>query len=195
MARKATLRSELRAVRRSAIRTSILTAMLLSGVSPAVFLWWSSGDGETSLLSHAQQMWSVALQTYPLTFAVALITLSRRLKWFRWSKWFFAASVIVVGAGIGNVVSHVSGNADQIVQPAQIFDKRDNPLIAIPTGAVNYLAGYADQYGMRMFLSSLLIGSFAGRIASRLIVVLPAHAEEAAELATQEAVQKLRRAA
>ena len=93
--------------------------LLVSGVVPALHMIFPSSEQPIPFSQHLQQIGSVVLHTYPLTLAIALITLSRRQKWLTWGKWFFAAMVVVIFGAMGNKVGEVMGHG--AIQPADIL--------------------------------------------------------------------------
>ena len=70
--------NDLKATRRAGIRTAILVTALVSGIVPAFFMLFSTNDSAIPFTQHLQQMWSVALLTYPLTVVVAALTILRK---------------------------------------------------------------------------------------------------------------------
>ena len=82
-----TLADDIRVTRKSGIRTAILVTLLVSGIVPAFSMFWGGQEG-VPFTSHLSKLASVVLHTYPLTVAIAVITLSRKQKWLRWGKWF-----------------------------------------------------------------------------------------------------------
>ncbi len=186
------LRGDLYAAKKSGIRTAILVTLLLSGVVPAFCMIWPSNDQPIPFTQHLSQLGSVVLHTYPLTLAIALITLSRRQKWLRWGKWFFAAMVVVIFGAMGNTVGEFTGHG--AIQPASIFDQHSNPLFGIPANGINYLAGFYQQYGFRTFMASLLVGTYAGATAGRFLKHVPKDRSDVVGLA-RELVDASRKAA
>ena len=186
------LRSDLHEAKKSGVRTAILVTLLVSGVVPALHMIFPSSEQPIPFSQHLQQMGSVVLHTYPLTLAIALITLSRRQKWLTWGKWFFAAMVVVIFGAMGNKVGEVMGHG--AIQPADIFDHHRNPLFGIPANGINYLAGFYHQYGFRTFVASLLVGTYAGSTAGRFLKHVPKDRYAAVGLA-RELVDSSRKAA
>ena len=183
------LRSDLHEAKKSGVRTAILVTLLVSGVVPALHMIFPSSEQPIPFCQHLQQIGSVVLHTYPLTLAIALITLSRRQKWLTWGKWFFAAMVVVIFGAMGNKVGEVMGHG--AIQPANIFDHHNNPLFGIPANGINYLAGFYQQYGFRTFVASLLVGTYAGSTAGRFLKHVPKDRSGAVGLA-RELVQSSR---
>ena len=89
----ATLSDDIRKTRKKGVRTAIFVTLLISGFAPAVSMLFSD-QGEIPFSIYVVQMWSIVLQTYPLTVAVATITLSRKQSFAR--ERGFAASVIAL---------------------------------------------------------------------------------------------------
>lgn len=180
-----TLAADLRATRKSGIRTAILVTLLVSGVTPALCMFWQNGDSQLTFVAHLKTMLAVTLQSYPLTLAVAVIVVSRRQKWFhmRVGRWCFAGSVIVFSAAISNFASQLTGEG--FIAPAQLMQDRANSLWGIPAAVVNTIGGFYQTYGFGMFAASLLIGSYAGVSASRLLGHVPRSKSEAAQLAVK----------
>lgn len=186
------LRNDLHLAKKSGVRTAILVTLLLSGVVPAFYMIWPSSDQPVPFTQHLSQLGSVVLHTYPLTLAIALITLSRRQQWLRWGKWFFAAMVVVIFGAMGNTVGEFMGHG--AIQPASIFDHHSNPLFGIPANGINYLAGFYQQYGFRTFVASLLVGTYAGATAGRFLKHVPKNRYQVVGLA-RELVDASRKAA
>ncbi len=186
------LRGDLHAAKKSGVRTAILVTLLVSGVVPALHMIFPSSEQPIPFSQHLSQLASVVLHTYPLTLAIALITLSRRQKWLTWGKWFFAAMVVVIFGAMGNTVGEFIGHG--AIQPASIFDHHSNPLFGIPANGINYLAGFYQQYGFRTFVASLLVGTYAGSTATRFLRHVPKDRSAAVGLA-RELVDASRKAA
>ena len=179
-----TLSADLRAARKSGVRTAILVTLLVSGVTPALLMFWQNGDGLT-FAAHLRIMVSVTVQSYPLTLAVAVIVISRQQKWFpaRMGRWCFAGSVIVFAATITNFTSQLTGHG--FIPPAELMQERSNFIKGIPAIVVNTIGGFYQAYGFGMFAASLLIGSYAGVTASRLLGHVPRSKKQAAQLAAE----------
>lgn len=178
-----TLAADLRTARKSGIRTAILVTLLVSGVVPALCMYWRSGDSELSFTSQMQTLFAVTMHTYPLTLAVAIISISRRQKWFtvRFGSWCFAGSIIIFCAALGNLVSQWTGSG--FIAPAQIMQDHRNSIWGVPAAVVNTIGGFYNAYGFRTFLASILIGTYAGASANRFLSHIPKTKPEAAELA------------
>ena len=177
-----TLSDDIRKTRKKGVRTAIFVTLLVSGIAPAVSMFFTD-QSDVPFAVYAQQMWAVVLQTYPLTVAVAIITLSRKQKWIRWGKWVFAASVIAACAAVGNSLGEFTGHGT--VQPAQIFNDPSNPVFGVPAAGVNYLGGFYSAYGFRTFLASILVGVFAGSTASTFMRYVPKEKRGVFELAQE----------
>ena len=180
---QSTLAADLRAARKSGIRTAILVTLLVSGVTPALCMFWQTGDNQLTFVAHLKTMLAVTLQSYPLTLAVAIIVVSRRKNWFhaRTGRWCFAGSVIVFSAAISNIASQLTGTG--FIVPAELMQEHPNSPWGIPAVVVNTIGGFYRAYGFGMFAASLLIGSYAGVSASRLLGHVPRSKSEAAGLA------------
>jgi len=189
-----TLAADLRAARKSGLRTAIVVTLLVSGVVPALCLYWQSDDNQLSWVDHIRTMCAVTLHTYPLTLAVAIITISRRQKWFRLrvGSWCFAGSVILFCATLSNFVSQWTGVG--FIAPAQIMQEYRNSLWGVLAVVVNALGGFYRAYGFRTFVASLLIGTYAGVTANRFLSHVTKTKPEVAELA-QELIRSSNRAA
>jgi len=177
------LRRDLHQAKKSGVRTAILVTLLLSGVVPAFYMIWPSSDQPVPFSQHMGRLGSVVLHTYPLTLAIALITLSRQQQWLRWGKLFFAAMVVVIFGAMGNTVGEFVGHG--AIEPASIFDHHSNPLFGIPANGINYLAGFYQQYGFRTFVASLLVGSYAGATAGRFLKHVPKDRSQVVGLARE----------
>lgn len=182
---KVSLAADLRAARKSGLRTAILVTMLVSGVVPALCMFWQPADGQLSLVGQLKTMFAVTLHTYPLTLAVAIITISRRQKWFhgRIGSWCFAGSAIIFCATLANLVSRWTGTG--YIAPAQIMQEHRDSLWRMPAAVVNATGGFYSAYGFGTFFASILIGSYAGATAHRFLSHVPKSAPEATELARE----------
>lgn len=176
--KKSAIERDLRSIRRSAIRTMFLVVMLLSGFAPAVCMWWDYRS-EVPWQQQLSSFWTVAIRTYPLTLSIAIIAMSRKLGWFKYGRIFFMGAVITAGAGLGDLVANVTGNTDHTVQAAGLVNSPDNVVFGPLVNSFNYLAGYYHLYGARYFFSAILVGSLAGRSASKLIRHIPRKVEVA----------------
>ena len=185
-----TLADDVRLTRKSGIRTAIYVTLLVSGIVPA-FSILVGGQDDLPFTSHLSKLASVVLHTYPLTVAIAVITLSRKQKWLRWGKWFFAASIITLCASLGNAIGEVTGHG--VVEPAMIFGAHSNPIFGIPAAGFNNLAGFYREYGFGTFLAAILIGTYAGTTASRFLRHAPKDRSSAIALA--KSLVDIRRAA
>ena len=168
MAQQVSLSREIRAIRRSAFRTLFCVIFLVSGVAPAFCMWWDF-RGDVSWQQQLGTFWNVALRTYPLTLSIAIIAMSRQLGWFRYGRYLFMGAVITAGACLGDFVSTISGNGDQGVQAANFVSTPDNPVFGPVVNSFNYLIGYYQLYGARHFFAAILVGSFVGRTASKIV--------------------------
>jgi hypothetical protein len=176
------LSDDLRTTRKKGVRTAILVTLLISGFAPAVSMFFRD-QSDIPFSIYARQMWTVVLQTYPLTVAVAIITLSRKQKWLRWGKWVFAASVIAACAAVGNSLGEVTGHG--VIEPGQLVKESSNPVFGVPASGVNYLAGFYSAYGLRTFLASILVGVFAGSTASTFMRHVPKETRDVIDLAQE----------
>ena len=180
--KRSSLSSDIQRTRKKGFRTAIFVTLLVSGIAPAFSLFFD-GQHDVPLSILAQQIWAVVLQTYPLTVAIAIITLSRKQKWIRWGKWVFAASVIAVCAVVGNSIGEFTGHGS--VEPAQIINDPSHPIFSVPATGVNYLGGFYSAYGFRTFLAAILVGVFAGSTASTFMQHVPKEARGVIELAQE----------
>jgi len=96
-------------------------------------------------MDQLKTMFAVTLHTYPLTLAVAIITISRRQKWFRMriGSWCFAGAAIVFCAALANLVSQWTGTG--YIAPAQIMQEHQNSAWSMPAAAVNATGGLKIQ--------------------------------------------------
>ncbi len=175
-----TLADDIRVTRKSGIRTAMMVTLLASGIVPA-FTMLTGGQEGLPFSAHLSKLGSVVLHTYPLTVAIAVITLSRKQKWLRWGKWFFAASIVTLCASMGNAIGEFTGHG--MVQPAAVFSAHSNPLFGIPAACVNNLAGFYKAYGFGTFVAAVLVGTYAGTTASRFLRHVPKDRSEAIALA------------
>jgi len=149
-----------------------LVVLLVSGVAPAFCMWWDY-RGDVPYQQQLSSFWSVALRTYPLTISVAIIAMSRQLGWFKYGRIFFMGAVITAGASLGDLTATLTGNQDQAVQAANVVNTPDIPVLGPIVNSFNYLIGYYKIYGARHFFAAILVGSFAGRTASKLLRHVP----------------------
>ena len=170
--KKTAVEKDLRAIRRSAVRTMFLVVLLVSGVAPAFCMWWDY-RGNVPYQQQLNSLWIVALRTYPLTLSIAIIAMSRQLGWFKYGRIFFMGAVITAGASLGDLSASLTGNQDQAVQAANVVKTPDNTVFGPLVNSFNYLVGYYKLYGARHFFAAILVGSFAGRTASKLLRHIP----------------------
>jgi hypothetical protein len=125
------------------------------------------------------------LHTYPLTLAVAIITISRRQSWFRMriGSWCFAGAAIIFCAAVANLVSQWTGTG--FIAPAQIMQEHRDSLWRMPATVVNATGGFYNAYGFGTFCASLLIGTYAGATADRFLSHVPRSTPQATELARE----------
>lgn len=182
---KGSLAADLRVARKSGLRTAILVTMLVSGVVPALCMFWQTGDGQLSFFGQLKTMFAVTLHTYPLTLAVAIITISRRQKWFhmRIGSWCFAGAAIIFCAATANLVSQWTGTG--FIAPAQIMQEHRDSLWRMPAAVVNATGGFYQTYGFGTFCASVLIGTYAGATADRFLSHVPKSQPEVTELARE----------
>jgi len=183
--RPPTLRQDLKATRKSAVRTAFVVALLISGIVPAFSLLFASNEEPVG--NSLMPLWTAFVHTYPLTASIAVITFSRQQKWFRWGKWFFAASVIIAGATISNSLGELTGHA--AIEQASVAGQYKNPLFAIPAAGINYFIGFYQLYGPGPFLASLVVGIFAGKTASRFSRHVPRDVKSSAKKLVEELVE------
>lgn len=191
--KKSAIEKDLRSIRRSAVRTMFLVVLLVSGVAPAFCMWWDY-RGEVPWQQQLISFWSVGLRTYPLTLSIAIIAMSRQLGWFKYGRIFFMGAVITAGAAIGDLGANLAGQQDHAVQGASVVNTPNNvfgPLVnsfnyfvsyfhlgsLLPQNSFARLFDYYTLYGFRYFLASVLVGSFAGRTAAKLIRHIPKKTE------------------
>ena len=177
------LAADLRAARKSGLRTAILVTLLVSGVVPALCMFWRNDGSQLVFVDQLKMMFAVTLHTYPLTIAVAIITISRLQKWFpaRIGGWCFAGAAIIFCAAISNLIGHWTGTG--YIAPAQIMQDNRGSIWGIPAAAINSIGGFYKAYGFGTFTASLLIGAYAGSTANRFLAHVPKSKREAAELA------------
>ncbi len=179
------LAADLRAARKSGVRTAILVTMLVSGVVPALCMFWQTDDGQLSFVEQLKTVFAVTLHTYPLTIAVAIITISRRRKWFhmRIGSWCFAGAAIIFCAATANLVSQWTGTG--YIAPARIMQEHRDSVWRMPAAVVNATGGFYQAYGFGTFVASVLIGTYAGATADRFLSHVPKSQPAAADLARE----------
>jgi len=131
-------------------------------------MWWDF-RGDVSWQHQLGTFWTVALQTYPLTLSIAVIAMSRQLDWFHYGRYLFMGAVITAGACLGEFVSTMSGGGSQSVEAASLVSTPDNAVFGPIVNSFNYLVGYYQLYGARNFFAAILVGSFVGRTASKIV--------------------------
>ena len=146
--------------------------LLVSGIAPAFCIWWDY-RGDVPMQQQLASLWTVALRTYPLTLSIAIIAMSRQLGWFKYGRVFFMGAVITAGASLGDLTSTLTGQEDQAVQAASVVSRPDHPIFGPLVNSFNYLVGYYRLYGARHFFAAILVGSFAGRSASKILRHVP----------------------
>lgn len=105
-----TIASDLRATRRAGIRTAIIVTALVSGIVPAFFMFFSSNDSAIPFTQHLQQMWSVALLTYPLTLVVAALTIMRKRGLLGFGNLLLTISIVIFCGSVGNAIGVFGGH-------------------------------------------------------------------------------------
>ena len=111
--------SDLRATRRAGIRTAILVTALVSGIVPAFFMLFSTNDSAIPFTQHLQQMWSVALLTYPLTVVVAALTILRKRGMLGFGNLLLTLSIVIFCGSVGNALGVLGGH--ETVQQEQLL--------------------------------------------------------------------------
>ena len=199
------LSQDLAATRKAGIRTAILVTVLVSGVVPAFCMMFSSAGEGLPMMQYLQQMWSIALMTWPLTIVVAMLTICRQRGYLKFGNLFLATSILIFAASVGNAIGIFGGHeTSQAATPNSPFQSASFDGYANPTaypaamepaskskGSVSAFLGaclgfftsYYEVYGMRTFLASILVGIFAGSTANRFIGYVPKNRQETVGLA------------
>ena len=129
-----TIASDLRATRRAGIRTAIIVTALVSGIVPAFFMLFSSNDSAIPFSQHLQQMWSIALLTYPLTIVVAALTILRKRGLLGFGNLLLTLSIVIFCGSVGNAIGVFGGH--ETVQHQEAF--APNPANAFNAQPVAY---------------------------------------------------------
>ena len=134
--------NDLKATRRAGIRTAILVTALVSGIVPAFFMLFSTNDSAIPFTQHLQQMWSVALLTYPLTVVVAALTILRKRGMLGFGNLLLTLSIVIFCGSVGNALGVLGGH----VKVQQEQASTPNPANAFNARPVAYTNnGYAQN--------------------------------------------------
>ena len=128
--------NDLRATRRAGIRTAILVTALVSGIVPAFFMLFSTNDSAIPFTQHLQQMWSVALLTYPLTVVVAALTILRKRGMLGFGNLLLTLSIVIFCGSVGNALG-VPGGHETVQQEQVLAPNATNALHARPVAIVS----------------------------------------------------------
>ena len=134
--------NDLRATRRAGIRTAIFVTALVSGIVPAFFMLFSSDDSAIPFTQHLQQMWSVALLTYPLTVVVAALTILRKRGMLGFGNLLLTLSIVIFCGSVGNALG-VLGGHETVQQEQVLAPNATNAFHARPVAYTNN--GYAQN--------------------------------------------------
>lgn len=192
------LSSDIAATRKAGIRTAILVALLVSGIVPALCMMLNPvGDG-VPFVQHLQQMWSIALMTYPLTIVVAALTILRKRGILNFGNLFLTMSILIFCASVGNAIG-VFGGHEASASQAPFNEQNqfasyasDNAVgsegptvLGLPAACLGFFTSYLQLYGLRTFIASILVGVFAGGTANRFLRHVPKNSGETIGLAKE----------
>lgn len=114
---------DFRTTRKAGIRTAFLVTMLVSGIVPAVCMLFTSTDNAVPFSQYLQQMWSIALLTYPLTIVVAVLTILRKRGLLGFGNLFLTFSILIFCGTMGNAIGvfgkHETVAVESVTPPAQ----------------------------------------------------------------------------
>ena len=79
---------------------------------------FSSDDSAIPFTQHLQQMWSVALLTYPLTLVVAALTIMRKRGLLGFGNLLLTISIVIFCGSVGNAIGVFGGHETAINQEA-----------------------------------------------------------------------------
>lgn len=197
-ANRNSLSSDLAATRKAGIKTAILVTLLVSGIVPAVCMMFNPASDGLPFVQHLQQMWSIALMTYPLTIVVAALTILRKRGILNFGNLFLTMSIIIFCVSVGNtigvfggheVAAHQSAFSNQAPYAAyeagNSVVKESPTLLGLPAACLGFFTSYLKLYGIRTFLASVLVGVFAGSTASRFLHHIPTNSDETVGLAKE----------
>lgn len=196
--REDSLSSDIAATRKAGIRTAILVTLLVSGIVPAVCMMFNPASDGVPFVQHLQQMWSIALMTYPLTIVVATLTILRKRGLLNFGNLFLTMSIIIFCVSVGNTIGVFGGH--EVATPQAAFSnqtpiagyeagtsvaKKSPTLLGLPAACIGFFTSYLRLYGLRTFLASVLVGVFAGSTASRFLHHIPTNSGETVGLAKE----------
>lgn len=158
-------------------------------------------------VQHLQQMWSIALMTYPLTIVVATLTILRKRGILNFGNLFLTMSIVIFCASVGNAIGVFGGheaaaanaafkdnslnNFSQqfqsvaLVDPANSVGNQTPSLLGLPAACLGFFTGHLKLYGFRTFMASVLVGVFAGSTANRFLAHVPKNRRESIGLAKE----------
>jgi hypothetical protein len=113
---KSSLSSDIAATRKAGIRTAILVTVLVSGIVPAFCMMFNPASEELPFVQQMQQLWSIALMTYPLTIVVATLTILRQRGILRFGNLFPATSIVIFCVSVGNTIGVFGGHEASVVK-------------------------------------------------------------------------------
>ena len=208
------LSSDIAATRKAGIKTAILVTFLVSGIVPALSMMFNPASEGLPFVQQMQQMWSIALVTYPLTIVVATLTILRQRGILRFGNLFLATSIVIFCVSVGNTIGVFGGHQASVAKAdTRIEQTNFNSNIQdqtwtgstttnfapkhshshsqprsfwdLPAACLGFFTSYLKLYGLRTFLASVLVGIFAGRTASRFLEYVPANRQETIGLAKE----------
>ena len=197
---RSSLSRDIAATRKAGIRTAILVALLVSGVVPAFCMMFNPASEGLPFVQHLQQMWSIALTTYPLTIVVAALTILRKRGILNFGNLFLTISIVIFCVSVGNTIGVFGGHEsatntvasfngqNQLAnfgQPVEPTDSNAPTLLGLPAACLGFFTSYLKLYGFRTFMASVLVGMFAGSTANRFLYHVPKNGRETVGMAKE----------
>jgi len=145
-----------------------------------------------TFIQQMQQMWSIALMTYPLTIVVAALAILRQRGILNFGNLFLTMSIVIFCISVGNSIGVFGGHetakveasfADQnqlaaISESGNSVSGSSPTLMGLPAACLGFFTSYFKLYGFRTFMASILVGVFAGSTASRFLRHVPKNSRE-----------------
>ena len=164
-----------------------MVTLLVTGFVPAICMIFNPASEGVPFVQHLQQMWSIALMTYPLTIVVAALTILRKRKILNFGNLFLTMSIVIFCVSVGNTIgvfgqhetaAAINNSANSVAGDSPAF-------LGLPAACVGFFTSYFKLYGFRTFMASVLVGIFAGSTANRFLQHVPVNGRETVGLAKE----------
>lgn len=135
---RSSLSSDIAATRKAGIRTAILVTVLVSGIVPAICMMFNPASEGLPFVQQMQQMWSIALMTYPLTLVVAALTILRKRGILSFGNLFMTTSIVIFCVSVGNTIGVFGGHETSSHEVAGTVESAANRSNYYPAGHIAY---------------------------------------------------------